>query len=339
MTDDILEDDDLLFAEAEMPEIFVSRAVLERMKRGALLYPHEETGEALVGVRMENGKRGVPFIYLLETIPPMQNVVRQWAHFSQGDDWQGAIFNWLSENWEVYRELRRRSYGKTNAAKWDLPLEHVGDWHKQPGMVEPSGADYRTAKQFLKDNDLSFIVTPIVTFAHEANYAPIEANTLIFTDISPAVRVDFWGLGRRDRNFIPLKPVPSHLPLLPAVVWWLHDSTRMDLEVAALEKEGLNVMDIVQYNVDGMPPLETCFVIYRPGSKKAILAITPHNYPKQKPAWRLASLQIPKEGEGLFEILYKKSEAVPSSTLAGWSGDSHALLDGIRLIEKYLENQ
>ncbi len=335
----MLEDDDLLFDEAEMPEIFVSRTVLERMKRGALLYPDEETGEALVGVRAENGKRGIPMIYLLETIPPMQDVVRQWAHFSQGDDWQGAIFNWLSQNWEVYRELRRRSYGKTNAAKWDFPLEHVGDWHKQPGMVEPSGADFRTAKQFLKDNDQDFIVTPIITFAHEANQSPLEANTLILTDISPAVRIDFWGLGKRDRNFVPLKPVPSHLPLLPAVVWWLHDSTRMDLEVAALEKDGLNVMDIVQYNVDGMPPLETCFVIYRPGAKKVILAVTPHNYPKQKPTWRLAALQIPKEGEGLFEILYKKSEALPASAVTGWSGDSHALIDGVRMIEKYLESK
>lgn len=321
-----------------MPEIFVSRTVLERIKRGALLYPDEETGEALVGVKMNGSKHIAPTMYLLETIPPMQNVVRQWAHFSQGDDWQGAIFNWLNENWEVYRELRKRSYGNSSMAKWDFPLEHLGDWHKQPGgMVEPSGADFRTAKQFLKDNDQQFIVTPIITFAHEATYNPIEANTLLLTDIEPAIRVDFWGLGRKDRQFVPLKPTAAHLPLLPSVVWWLHDSTRMDLELAALEKNGLAVMDIVQYNVDGMPPLETCFVIYRPGAKKVILAITPYNYPKQNPTWRLAALKMPKEGEGLFEILYQASELVPTSSVSEWLGDSHALIDGVRMVEKYLE--
>lgn len=322
-----------------MPEIFVSRTVLERMKRGALLYPEEETGEALVGVRMNGSKYTAPTLYLLETIPPMQNVVRQWAHFSQGDDWQGAIFNWLNENWEVYRELRRRSYGSSYAAKWDFPLEHLGDWHKQPGgMVMPSMGDFRTAKQFLKENKQDFIVAPIVTFAHEATYEPIEANTLILSDVVPSVRVDFWGLGRKDRQFVPLKPIQAHLPLLPAVVWWLEDSRRMDLEVAALEKNGLNVMDIVQYNVDGMPPLETCFVIYRPGAKKAVLAITPHNYPKQIPSWRVAALKIPKEGEGLFEILYQNSELVPASVMTTWSGNSHALIDGVRMVEKWLES-
>jgi hypothetical protein len=323
-----------------MDEIFVSRSVLERMKRGALLYPDMETGEALVGLRQEK-RRGIPAYYLLETIPPMQNAVREWAHFSQGDDWQGAIFNWLNENWEVYRDLRRSAYGNTTLARWDLPLEHVGDWHKQPsGMTMPSTGDFRTAKDFLQDNDMDFVLTPIVTFAQEAQAAgePVEGNTYIFTDVEPSIRIDFWGLGRRDRQFVPLKPVPSYLPLLPAVVWWLNDRQRMDLEIAALEKDGLNVMDVVQYNVDGMPPLETCFVIYRPGAKKVMLAITPYNYPRQKPQWRLAPLRIPKDGEGLFELLYKDSELLSADVVSDWSGDIHALLDAVRMIEKKVED-
>lgn len=324
--------------ESDMVEVHVAPRVLERMKRGALLYPDEETGEALVGVVMPaEQKNGFPTMYVLETIAP-QDAVRRWAMFSQGDDWQAAIFNWLNENWEIYRDMRRRSYGKTASAKWDLPLEHLGDWHKQPGMVVPSNADYHTAKDFMKDNDLNFLLTPIVTLAEDAT-APVDDNTLVFEEITPAVRIDFWGIGRKDRDFIPLKPVTAlgyGLPRLPDVVWWLDDSQRMDLELAALEKDGLNVMDVAQYNADGMPPLETCFVIYRPGATQVILAVTQHTYPKKAPEWWLAPLLRPDADKDWFQMLFEAAEPIPKAATKNWSGHDHALLDGVRMIEHYL---
>lgn len=328
--------------EAALDEVHISPRAIERMKRGALLYPDAETGEALVGVMIPpESKAHFPTLYVLETIAPMQNAVRQWAMFSQGDDWQGAIFNWLDENWELYRALRRRSYGKTTSAKWDLPLMHLGDWHKQPGMAVPSNEDYRTAKAFMKENKLSCLLTPIVTLAEEVA-VPAEANTLIFEDLKPSVRVDFWGIRRADRAFTPLKPVVSFgygLPRLPEVVWWLDDRERMDAEIAALERDGLDVKDVIQYNADGMPPLETCFVIYRPGAHQVILAITPHTYPKKAPDWRLAPLIRPQENHDWFEMLFQASTPVKPEAIKGWSGHLHALLDGVHMIERSLEGE
>jgi hypothetical protein len=325
-----------------MDEVQIAPKVIERIKRGALLYPEQETGEALVGVMLPaERKGGFPLMCVLETISAGQNAERRWAMFSQGDDWQGAIFNWLNENWEVYRELRRRSYGKAASAKWDLPLMHLGDWHKQPGMVVPSGADFRTAKDFLKENHYEHLLTPIVTFAEEAD-AAIGLNTLVFEDVQPAVRIDFWGIGKKDRTFIPLKPITSlgyGLPRLPDVVWWLDDSRRMDLEIAALEGDGLTVMDIVQHNADRMPPLETCFVIYRPGTDRLILAITPHTYPKKAPDWRIAPLVRPDEARDWFEMLFEVSKPAPTEAIREWSGQSHALVDGVRMLEAYLKKE
>jgi hypothetical protein len=223
--------------EAALDKVYIAPRVLERIRRGALLHPEEETGEAMVGVQLPPEGRGhFPPMFVLETIPPMQFVVRRWAMFSQGDDWQGAIFNWLNANWEVYRALRRRSYGKAASTKWDLPLAHLGDWHKQPGMVTPSGADFHTAKTLMKENGLEHLLTPIVTVAEEADLLPAD-NTLILEDVRPALRVDFWGISKKSRDFIPLEPILSvsyGLPRLPDVVWWLDDSTRMDTEIAAL---------------------------------------------------------------------------------------------------------
>ncbi|HLA41983.1 MAG TPA: hypothetical protein VJZ27_01025, partial [Aggregatilineales bacterium] len=117
------------------------------------------------------------------------------------------------------------------------------------------------------------------------------------------------------------------------VVWWLDNSQRMDLELAALEKDGVQIMDIVQFNADGMPPLETCFVVYRPGATQVILIITPHTYPKKSPMWRLAPLIRPDGEYDWFEQLYEVSEPVPDAVTKDWTGHSHALIDGVRLIE------
>jgi hypothetical protein len=331
-----------LSAETTLPEVQISPRVIERMKLGALRFLDSETGEALVGVRLPAERRaGFPTMIVLETIPPIQNAVRQWAMFSQGDDWQAAIFNWLHENWEVYRDLRRRSYGKATSAKWDLPLLHLGDWHKQPGMVAPSSMDYHTAQEFMADSGLSHLLTPIVTLAEETT-APLLANTLVYEDVSPSVRLDWWGIAHKGRDFIPLKPIVTlgyGLPRLPEVVWWIDDSQRLDLEIAALEKDGLSVLDVVQHNADGMPPLETCLVIYRPGADHVILAVTPHTYPKKAPEWRSAPLMRPNQQGDWFEALFAASQALPAQATRGWQGHHHALIDGVHMLEAHWKGQ
>jgi hypothetical protein len=110
--------------------------------------------------------RRQPDIYILDTISPGDNAVRQWGKFEHGSEWQGDVFNWLYINWEAFRELRRPSYGRAMAAKWDMPLRFVGDWHKQPGdMIAPSGGDLQTARAMITDPETPDhqFVAPIVT--------------------------------------------------------------------------------------------------------------------------------------------------------------------------------
>jgi hypothetical protein len=150
----------------DLPRVIVAQRVIDKMVRGALLYPEPETGEAMIGLVVPQTGQQEPDIYILDTISPGERAVREWGKFEQGDDWQGDVFQWLYVNWETLREIRRRSYGSALAAKWDTPLMHVGDWHKHPGdMTFPSGGDAKTAWSIITDSEVpaQHIVAPIVT--------------------------------------------------------------------------------------------------------------------------------------------------------------------------------
>ncbi len=153
-------------APRDTPRIIVAQRVIDKIRRGALLYPEPETGEAMIGFVVPVPGRAEPDLYILDTISPGERAVREWGMFEQGDDWQGDVFHWLFVNWEVSRKQRRPSYGNALAAKWDFPLAHVGDWHKQPGdMIAPSGGDAMTARRMIEDRDtpIQHLVAPIVT--------------------------------------------------------------------------------------------------------------------------------------------------------------------------------
>lgn len=150
----------------DIPRVIVAQRVIDKILRGALLYPEPETGEAMIGLVVPQTGRAEPDIYVLDTISPGEQAVREWGMFEQGDDWQADVFNWLYANWEAFRELRRPSYGSGLAAKWDVSLTHVGDWHKHPGdMIVPSGGDVQTARRMIADAEtpVEHIVAPIVT--------------------------------------------------------------------------------------------------------------------------------------------------------------------------------
>lgn len=152
--------------ERDVPRVVLADRVIKRMVEGALLYPEPETGEALVGLIMPQAGWQEPDIYVLDTISPGEQAVREWGMFEQGSDWQADVFNWLHANWEAFRDLRRSSYGSALAAKWDVSLSHVGDWHKQPGdMTEPSSGDAQTAREMINDYEtpMECLVAPIVT--------------------------------------------------------------------------------------------------------------------------------------------------------------------------------
>ena len=94
---------------SDMPRVVVAQRVIDKITRGALLYPEPETGEAMIGLVVPRQGQAEPEIYILDTISPGERAVREWGMFEQGDDWQGDVFHWLYINWETYRQRRRGS--------------------------------------------------------------------------------------------------------------------------------------------------------------------------------------------------------------------------------------
>jgi hypothetical protein len=322
-------------SEEKLAETYVARRVIEKMCNGALRFSEFETGEAMIGLANQRNGERLPEIYILDTISPAEGTVREWGMFEQGDDWQSSIINWWNQNWELYRQIRAQSYGNAAAAKWDMPLVHLGDWHKQPGqMIAPSRGDLRTARNMMRDLERDYILAPIVTLT-DADDTP-GTNSLIVETPSAYIRIDFWWLGRRANGFQPLQPLVksnAFFPRLPPVAWWLERRERFDEEIATLEADGLQVMDIKMWDTRGHPPLETCLTLYRPGSRWVIIAVTSVNYPFRPPQWRVAPIMRPKEDEDLFELLFQASSEISEETLPEWRA-SMRLVDVVNIIEK-----
>lgn len=363
----------------ELPRVFVAERVIEKMLRGALLYPEPETGEAMIGLIIPQPMRPEPDIYILDTISPGEHAVRQWGMFEQGSDWQADVFNWLHDNWESFRDLRRSSYGSALAAKWDAPLAHVGDWHKQPGdMTEPSAGDEETAQDMISDPETPTqqLVAPIVTMyalrkapppAPEPTPAEAEAENAAppASEVKPpkpdplqnpppsaivrrledkgwAIRIDFWYRSRRIKPLTPIVPTiwpDDRLPGLPPVAWHLQYARRFEQEFSLLKQAGYAV-DVVRWDADGRPPYEICFSVYKPGSKRVFVLVTPVDYPAQMPALRVAPLVSVAEGEDVFEKVYAASQSVSGTQLPEWPWDSkRTLIELVWHLEKIFKEE
>ncbi|MBI5958290.1 MAG: hypothetical protein HY866_06135 [Chloroflexi bacterium] len=347
----------------DRPRVIIAQRVIDKIIQGALLYLEPETGEAMIGLVMPQNGRFEPDIYVLDTVSAGEHAVREWGLFEQGDDWQGDVLQWLHVNWEAFRDLRRSSYGKAVAAKWNAPLTHVGDWHKHPGdMTFTSGGDLRTARSLISDAEtpVEHLVAPIVTMyplnqkadviETQPELAAVEppapkakeklpANVMIkdLEDKGWQIRIDFYYISKRRQNFVPITPVVwtnDRLPGLPAIAWYLEHPKRFDQERSLLQEAGYAV-DIVRWDADGRPPYEICFSIYKPGSQQVIILVTTVDYPNQMPAIRLAPLVNVAEGEDIFEKLYDASQSVPMTQMPEWSWDSkRTLIELVWHIEK-----
>ena len=359
------------------PRVVLAERVIDKIVRGALLYPDPETGEAMIGRIVPQTGRPEPDIYVLDTISPGEHAVRQWGKFEHGDDWQGDVLHWMHVNWEAFREIRRPSYGQALAAKWDVPLMHVGEWHKQPGdMIEPSPGDLGTAQDMIDDPEtrVKQLVTPIVTMYRMSEELPedtiepaaeiptpvLESPTQqepatgrdLVTHVPPTailkkvedkgwiVRIDFWYISDRSRRFTPIVPDVwnnDRLPSLPPVAWHLAHPRRFDQEFDLLRDAGYSI-DVVRWDADGKPPYEICFSVYKPGSTYVVLLVTPVDYPAAMPALRIAPLVTVEEDEDVFEKLYEASEPVLLTQLPDWSWDSkRTLIELVWHVEKMRE--
>jgi hypothetical protein len=331
-----------------IPNLVVSRRVIEKMAAASRRYLADETGEALVGLVVPGtNTNGVPTLYVLDTISPDEDAVVRHAYtFQQGDELQQDMFLWLREHWELYRQQRVDRDGRPLAAKWDVPLRHLGDWHKQPGfMIQPSSGDRFTALNFLDDEEIGmdFLLAPIVTLGHPSTTSTLYSNANFITvpqGNGADMRVDFWYIDRSVRQFLPIIPAlypDDLLPGLPDYPWHLVNEARFNAEMALLKKDGL-FTSLAVWNADGKPPLEVCLMTARMGADRVLIILTEWNYPTAAPTARTAPF-IPMGPQDdlytLMEQLWAQSEPVANPPGWQWSPEKH-LLDYIRALEDHL---
>jgi len=151
---------------------------------------------------------------------------------------------------------------------------------------------------------------------------PPASNTIVLRDHEAGwtIRIDFWYMSKRRKNFVPAAPeiwADDRLPGLGPIAW-----------------AGYTV-DMVRWDADGRPPYEICFQVYRPGATHVLLLVTPHDYPYNRPSVRLAPLVSVAEDEDLFEKLYDASRPLPDVQMPAWEWDSkRTLLELARHVEQ-----
>ncbi len=329
-----------------VPNLVLAQRVIDKMAATASQHIENETGEAMIGVIVPGPEDdGVPTIYVLDTISPDANaseagVIREAYTFQQGDEGQYEIFTWLIENWETARDK-----GALQKARWDVPLLHVGDWHKQPGfMIAPSGGDLASALDQLDDEAINtdFLVAPIVTLGHPATTetgSGVNYLTMPMPD-STRMRVDFWYIHRDVGIFQPITPVvypDEQLPTLAAYPWHLVDQKRAEMEFARFRQHKM-FYSILLWDADDAIPLEVCIVVARVGASKVFLLITDCDYPQNPPQIRLAPYITMKEGEDIYDVFaqwWAQSEPAPALPDHQWTEDTH-LIDWVLALEAKL---
>lgn len=309
-----------------VPNLVIAQRVLNKMAAAARHYIEDETGEAMVGLVVPGTHtNGVPTLYVLDTISPDSSAVRQMHTFQQGDELQYDMFEWLNENWSLYREKATSYSGKPLTAKWNVPLSHLGDWHKQPGfMIQPSGGDLMTALNMLDDpeNGFDFLLVPIVTLGHPPTIVGAGTNFLTMPQGDGTnLRVDFWYIDSKSRLFQPIIPAvyPDHLlPMLPEYPWHLVHPENLNREYNKLQDNGL-FTSVVLWNADEEPPLEICLMTARMGADRLLIIVTPWDYPKRAPHARVAPFVSMSEDDDIFEIFEMAWEqSRPVDDLIGW---------------------
>ncbi len=256
-----------------VPNLVVAQRVVDKMVAAAARYIEDETGEAMVGLVVPGTHTGVATLYVLDTISPDESAVRQMHTFQQGDERQDELIWWMQENWRVYRDKRRESFGPSQA-RWDVPLRYLGDWHKQPGyMIQPSGGDLMTALDWIEDpqNNTDFLLAPIVTLDHDPTTS-LDSGKVNFLTIPQGdglnARIDFWYIDRSMGVFAPVVPAiypNAQLPELADYPWHLVNEDRFLTESAQLTGDKL-FTTLVLWDANNEPPLEVCFLTARMGS-------------------------------------------------------------------------
>lgn len=298
-----------------VPNLVISQQVVNRILEAAKHHLEDETGETMVGLLLaaDDTPEAMPTIVVLDTIAPDDSTIRRSHMFEQGDELQGDIFVWLLENWDAYLQLGKDMNGKPIRPEWRVPLRHIGDWHKQPGyMIQPSGGDLMTALSFMADdeNDLEFLLVPIVTLGHDSVTDESNARVNYFTvpqADGTSLRMDWWYIHRDSRFFQPIMPriVPANeLPALTPYPWHIRDRELLDEERDVLEEDGFLLIGETNIiiELDGDLPLEIGFMVAHKDTRKVLLIATDWDYPKRLPQMRIAEFVNVRADMYIFDI-------------------------------------
>lgn len=327
----------------QVPNLVLAQRVIDKMAAAASQYIQDETGEAMLGV-LEPGMHtnGVPTLYVLETVPPDEtDVVREVYNFEQGGEHQFEILTWYHLNWKAWRKRLKEGQGDPKDEKFDLPLLHIGDWHKQPGyMIAPSSGDLYSAMGQLNDTEgegddaLPFLLVPIVTLGHP-NTVHGGPGANFVTAATPGgdhhghMRVDFWYIHRDLPVFQSITPVvypDDQIPRLPALPWHMADPARADLEFGQLQHDGWFV-SIVLWDTDDKLPLEVCVMTAQQGASTVMLIVTHHDFPKSAPKAYRAPFISMGDGEDLYAMFDKMwAQATLIDEPPGWKWSSDLYL-------------
>jgi hypothetical protein len=281
----------------ERPRLTIAERVIRKMANGAQYYPETETGEALVGLAVPVEGRAEPDIYVLDTVAPDLSAVREGAYFELGDAWQADRFWWLKDGWERQREQRRDSYGGAVAAKWDVPLSHIGDWHKHPsGLRVPSGGDEETVRALLAEGAPRFLVV-IATLTDERPSTEVREDATYH--YWSGVRLTFSYMSHQNPAFMPLIPEVAEdraLPSLPRLPWHLRNTARFEAERRLIEARGFSVRWGDDREIVEPPPHDVFLLVSAPDWPEQMLFVTAPDYPLSPPhAFTLPAGSEPSE--------------------------------------------
>jgi hypothetical protein len=334
---------------AGLPRVTIAQRVIDKMVRNALIY-ETETGEALIGLPVPSAGRYEPDLVVLETITPDHTAVRKYAYFEQGDDLQGDIMNWLTDNWNDYRKLPSAKV----QPRYNVALDHLGDWHKHPGaLTEPSWGDLETALAHVNDKEAGkpYLLAILATVWDRVQaHATDEAEAIYFgeqpikvdIDENTTVRLDCWYMSRRTKRFVHLTPTvepDDKLPNLPLVSWHLGNTERFQQEFKQITGAGYTV-SVDEYNADDVPPRELCLTLAKRGASHIQIVVTTADFPNTRPTIRtvpMGELKTIPEGADVFLELWKRAKLLPEAEYPNsWTANS-TILDLVRGVEQNLK--
>ncbi len=258
------------------PNSFITRQAIAAMEAEVLLRPKIETGWALYGPIMPNGR------IIITTIlrPNDADIDRQHAKVVIAGQILAEAYRWLAMNYA----FMKRDRGISDSSR--LAFLFKGHSHYTLSTKHHSLTDIASIQEAIEVDHMEVAIGPLAT---------IELNTLqrilwFLEPANPKVNLQYRFLshtmvaeGKRD----PIVIVPNvidetDVPFVPQLCWQFTERTMYDKELAELNKYGCKTQ-VLYRDIDGKPPLEIQFLVQKPEWAGVVSIVTAWDYPTSKP--------------------------------------------------------